>query len=219
MGTGWRRPALLSGSGQGHPHSAATLPSEHPGGPGGGPRPRTHKAAASLDARAVGAGPELSTLPAGISCHPDLGKVGPVGLLGRASLGTHRARTGPAGSPSCLPTLADHRNEMASSVSPRAPPFTPDFGRSGTGALGRGWSPVSRCRGSCEPSLSPQGLCSLAPGVLRPWVWTREGDVCVQHGEAPFPAGASALRPCRRGPGDDPQLSPQQHRDCRPQSL
>lgn len=93
------------------------------------------------------------------------------------------------------------------------------FGRSGTGALGRGWSPVSRCRGSCEPSLSPQGLCSLAPGVLRPWVWTREGDVCVQHGEAPFPAGASALRPCRRGPGDDPQLSPQQHRDCRPQSL
>lgn len=109
MGTGWRRPALLPGSGQGHPHSAATLPSEHPGGPGGGPRPRTHKAAASLDARAVGAGPELPTLPAGISCHPDLGKVGPAGLLGRASLGTRRAHTGPAGGPLCLPTLADHR--------------------------------------------------------------------------------------------------------------
>lgn len=41
---------------------------------------------------------------------------------------------------------------------------------------------VSRVFG---PSLSPQGLCSLAPGVLRPWVWTQEGGVCVQQGDAP----------------------------------
>ena len=210
MGTGWR-PAPLSGSGQGHPHSAATLPSEDPGGLGGGAHPRTHKAADSLDAGAVRTGPELFTLPAGISCHLDLGEVGAVRLLGRANLGTHRAHTGPAGSPLCLPTLANpYECEMLTSVSPLTPPsrLQQVWDRCSWAGVVTGFQ-VLRVFG---PSLSPQGLCSLAPGVLRPWVWTQEGDVCVQHGDAPSPAGASALQPCQPlhpllGPGDDPQLS------------
>lgn len=53
---GWRRPAQLSGSRQGHRHSAATPASEGSAGPGGGSHPRTRGAAASPDAGAVGAG-------------------------------------------------------------------------------------------------------------------------------------------------------------------
>lgn len=202
MGTGWRRPALLSGSGQGHPHSAATLPSEHPGGPGGGPRPRTHKAAASLDARAVGAGPELSTLPAGISCHPDLGKVGPVGLLRRASLGTHRARTGPAGSPSCLPTLADHRNEMASSVSPRAPPFTPSAGL-GQVLWGGGGHRFPGVEGLVSPALALR-VCAAWPLVSSGPGCGHGRETCVSSMEKPL----SLLEPLPSGPAaGDPGMT------------
>lgn len=100
--------STVSGSGQGHPTLQLLCPASTLVASGGGPRPRTHKAAASLDARAVGAGPELPTLPAGISS-PGSGQGGSSGAARKGELWDTQGSHWACREPLWLSHLLTHR--------------------------------------------------------------------------------------------------------------
>lgn len=214
MGTGWRRPAPLPGSGRG---TLCSYFARAPWWPWGGPRPGHTKSCSLLGCQGCGSRPRA----AHSSCWYLITRIWARwvqwGCSEEGEPGDTQGSHWACREPLVLAHLADHR-ERGVLVRFYLWPCPSRLCRSGTGALGEGWSQFPGVEDAVGPALALRVCAAWPPVSSRPWVWTWEGRVCPAR-RSPFPCWSLSPQPCRHGLGDDPQLSPQQRCDWRPQSL